>query len=248
MRPGSWLSPPRPPEGRLRLFCFPHAGAGASVFRQWSAELPPAVEVWPVQLPGREARFRETPYDRIDPLVTDLMAAIGPELKPPFALFGHSLGALVAFELTRALRSAGLPMPVHLVVSGRIAPQLADPRRKLHDMPLADFVQTLRALAGTPPELLRNESLLAALMPLLRADFAVNETYDHRPEPPLDVPLTVIGGTADSKTERFEIDAWRQQTKNRFRSVFLPGGHFFVVERRELVLRQLREDLAPWLG
>jgi surfactin synthase thioesterase subunit len=241
-----WL-PIRPDRrARLRLFCLPHAGAGASAYRDWVGPLHEhGIAVCPVQLPGRENRFGETPHRSVGSLVDALAAAgLADELDRPYAVFGHSMGAVLAYEWVRSLHRLGGPLPAHLVVSGRIAPQLSDPRGRLHDLPDAELVARVTALGGVPAALLAEPELFAFQLPSLRADLAVNETYRHVPGPQLPVPLTALGGTADPKVDEAELREWAACTSARFRSVLLPGGHFFVQESRAAVLRLLGEVLS----
>lgn len=241
-----WLPDLPSEDSTLRLFCFPHAGAGASSFRDWPRHLPEHVAVCPVQLPGRETRFRETPFTRIEPLVEGLVDALNPFLDRSFALYGHSVGALVAFEFARALRSAGLPQPAHLFVSGRPAPQSLASRPLLHDLGHPQLMRTLQKLGGTPAAVLRNPDLRALLLPLIQADFAVNETYVYRPERTLAVPLTVYQGTEDMRVSAAEAHAWECQTTRRFSVKYLSGGHFFVVHNLLALTADMSERLASW--
>ncbi|MGO9958825.1 MAG: thioesterase II family protein [Solirubrobacteraceae bacterium] len=228
----------------LRLFCFPHAGSGAAAYRSWRRPFANAgVAVCPVQLPGRENRFTEPPYDRLEPLVDELVPALAPHLDAPFAVFGHSMGALLAFAVTRALRSGGLRMPLALHVSGRIAPQLTDPRRPLHDLAESELLAQLRALGGVPPAVLENRELMRLALPTLRADLAINETYRYRQEAPLNVAITAWVGDADPKASPHEVRAWALQTRAQFRAHILTGDHFFVNSARGLLLRHLIADL-----
>src|SRR5205814_4666171 len=176
------------PQACLRLFCFPYAGGGASIFRTWSENLPPEIEACPIQLPGRESRLLEAPFSQLFSLIEPVAQALLPYLDMPCAFFGHSMGALVSFELARYLRRQHGLSPVHLFVSGRRAPQLSDPDPPIHPLPEAEFLEELRSLKGTPEEVLQNTELLQLLLPLLRADFAVCETYAYAPETPLLCP------------------------------------------------------------
>lgn len=166
---GKWISRPRPnPRARLRLFCIAHAGGGASAFRGWADALPPEVEVCLVQLPGRENRLMEKPFDRLDPLVAALTDAVRPWLDLPWALFGHSNGALIGFELARLLRERGLPGPRHLFASGRRAPDVPPQSRLTGHLPDDEFLADLGELGGLPRELLENREIMQMLLPLLR--------------------------------------------------------------------------------
>jgi medium-chain acyl-[acyl-carrier-protein] hydrolase len=239
-----WLAYLRPrPRPSVRLFCFPYAGGGASVFRGWADGLPDSVEVCPVQLPGREARFREPAFTRLGPLTDAVAGALRPYLDRPFALFGHSLGALVAFELARRLDRDGGPQPVRLFVSGCAAPSVPRGGRPIHGLPDSAFRAELRRLNGTPAAVLDNAELMEILLPTLRADFALCETYAFAPRPPLTCPISCWGGLGDDTASRQDLDAWREQTAGPFRLRMLPGDHFFVRSARPLLLRSLAQEL-----
>jgi medium-chain acyl-[acyl-carrier-protein] hydrolase len=227
----------------LRLFCFPYAGGNSFIFRNWQAKLPPSVEVCPVQLPGRATRLKETPCRQIKPLVEAIAGAISHALDKPFAFFGHSMGALISFELARHLRRERLPQPVHLFVSGSHAPQLPDRDPPFHDMPEPEFIEELRRLNGTPDELFKHPEMIQLIVPLLRADFSVCQTYVYAPEPPLDCPITAYGGATDSENGDDRLRAWREQTTAFFRAQFFPGDHFFINTEQEQVLRTFSQDL-----
>jgi medium-chain acyl-[acyl-carrier-protein] hydrolase len=231
------------PEAKLRLFCLPHAGGGASVFRDWWRFLPSSVEVCAVQLPGREARFREAPFSRLSPLVEALATNLQPYLDRPYALFGHSMGALVGFELARHWRRNG-PLPAHLFVSARRAPQLAMTEKPSYALPDEDFLASLRRFGGAVDPILDNPELLEVVMPALRADFAVVETYAYADEPRLDVPITAFGGQADPVVLPEHLEAWRMQTTAAFRLRMMPGDHFFLQTQQDLLLRDLAEELT----
>lgn len=239
----SWLELPAPnPQARLRLFCFPYAGGGASIYRAWPRHLPPDVEVWAIQLPGRETRLFDTPFTRVDPLVRALHAALQPHLQRPFAFFGHSLGALLAFECARTLSAAGR-VPAHLFVSGCRAPQLPPIGEPIHALPDRQFVHALRRLQGTPEEVLRNSELMDLLLPRLRADFALAETYAYVPGPALPCPISAYGGIADSEVTQADLAAWRQHTARGFSLHRLPGDHFFIHHNEAQLLHSLSSEL-----
>lgn len=227
---------------RTRLLCLPHAGAGASVFVSWRHAAPPDVGVCPVQLPGRETRLGDPVYHRMDDLVADLLPLLLPLADRPMALFGHSMGALAAFELARAMRAAGLPAPVRLVVSGRAAPHLADRHPVLHRLPTAQLVDELRELGGTPEQVLDDPAIMSRLLPFLRADFGLNENYRYVAEPPLTTPLNVYGGTTDPRASVAELAGWRAMTSDRFDLHTVPGGHFAVFDHVAAVLAGVAGD------
>ncbi|HEX8392037.1 MAG TPA: thioesterase domain-containing protein [Longimicrobium sp.] len=240
-----WIARPRPnPRARLRLFCLAHAGGGASAFRGWADVLPPEVEVCPVQLPGRENRLAEPAIMRMEPLVEALSSAVRPYLDLPFALFGHSNGALIGFELARRLREQGRAGPVHLFASGRRAPDCASGRAPTSHLPDDEFLDDLRQLGGLPDALLQHRELVALLLPTLRADVALNESYAFAEGEPLACPITAYAGAADGKVSAEQVQAWGRHTRGPFTVRTFPGGHFFLQEARAEFLRVLSADLA----
>ncbi|NUT53569.1 MAG: thioesterase [Saccharothrix sp.] len=237
--PPTARAPEPDPTAAFRLFCLPYAGGGANAFREWTALAPPHVEVRPVEPPGRGRRLSERPHTRLRPLVAGVTEALLPVLDRPFALFGHSMGALVAFELTRHLRELGRPLPHHLFVSGASAPSVPRTRPALHAVSDAELVRELRSLNGTPPQLLANDELMALMLPTLRADFSVLETYEHRPGPPLPVPITVFAGTDDPSVPHASLPAWRAHSDRGVRLRTLPGDHFFVHSATAEILAEI---------
>jgi medium-chain acyl-[acyl-carrier-protein] hydrolase len=241
----AWLPFLRPrPSARLRLFCFPYAGGGASLYRGFQEELPAHVEVAAVQLPGRETRVAEAPVpemQRLVPLIADGLAA---QLDPPFAFFGYSMGSLLAFELARELRRRGAPLPVHLVAAACRAPHLPD-EDATHTLPDGALIERLRALGGMSEEVLAHRELMEMVLPIFRADASVTETYAHVAEPPLDVPITAVGGLTDEKATRAELSAWQAHTRRAFALAMLPGGHFFLRSARALLLSEVARALGP---
>jgi len=235
---GEWIVFQRPnPVARVRLFCFPYAGGSASMFRSWAEEAPPEVEVCAIQPPGRENRWREPRLTVLPEFLLSLAQSILPHLKLPFAFFGHSLGALIAFELARLLRRQGDPQPLCLFVSGRRAPHLPDPRPSTHQLPDGEFIDSIRRLGGTPEELLQNSEVTQLFLPTLRADFALNETYTYRVDEPLECPIFAFGGAEDPEAGRDEVAAWDAHTSASFSTRMFPGDHFFVNSSRVLLSR-----------
>jgi medium-chain acyl-[acyl-carrier-protein] hydrolase len=234
-----WVTCPQPnPRSRLRLFCLPYAGGGAGVFRGWAAALP-EWEVCPIQLPGRETRLKEPPFTRLSHLIPVLADQIAPYLDRPFACFGHSLGGLIAFELLHYLRDRGHRPAVHLWVSGCRAPQLPSQPPVMHTLPDAEFLQELSRFNGTPENVLANAELMALLLPTLRADFALIETYEYRSRLPLPCPITAFGGSTDREVPPADLEAWQSHTQAAFACHLLPGDHFFLNTDRETLLRYL---------
>ncbi len=241
----AWVTRLRPKSrARMRLFCFPYAGGGASIFRTWSAALPEDIEVCPIQLPGREERLPEQPFTCLATLAPVLAKAVRPYLDLPCVFFGHSMGALVSFELVRYLRRQDAFEPVRLFVSGYRAPQIPDPAPPIHRLPKAAFVERLRRFNGTPKEVLHNAELMQLMLPLLRADFAVCETYAYSNEKPLTCPISTFGGRQDKEVSQAHLTAWRDQTLSSFKLRMLPGNHFFLQSAREALLQAVSEDLS----
>lgn len=233
---------------KLRLFCFPYAGGGAAVYRSWHAGLPELVELAAVQPPGRESRFREEPFRRIEPMADAATDALAGHLDRPFAFFGHSLGAILAFEVVRRLRRRGLPQPRHLFVSGRPAPRVESTDPPIHDLPREEFIEAVRRYSGTPEEVLQNRELMELIEPLLRADFSASETYRYEPDAePLDLPLTALGGIEDAEVPPGHLAPWREETRGRFQERLLPGGHFFLNERQDEVVELVARELQRYL-
>ena len=240
----SWIACRKPnPQARLRLFCFPYAGSGASMFRTWSDGLPADVDVCPVQFPGRGTRLMETPFTQLSPLVEALAQALVPLMDKPFAFFGHSLGALVGFELARQLRRQSGVQPVRLFVSADRAPQIPHRDRPIHALPEGEFLVELRRLNGSPGKVLEDMELMQIMLPILRADFAVYETYVYATEPPLDCPISVFGGLQDHRVSRGDLEAWRGQTSASFSLQMFPGDHFFLNTTPSLLLEVLSQVL-----
>ena len=242
---GNWVAPVNPcPEADLRLFCLPYAGGDAAVFSAWPSGLPASVEVCPVLLPGRAGRIAEPLIADMTLLVRALAKGLADWTDRPFALFGHSTGALVAFELARRLEQQGR-FPAQLFVSGCGAPQLPAGRSgRIHDLPAADFLEQLRALGGMPDAMLSNPELRDLFLPILRADFKLSETYRYEPGALLRCPVTVFTGLEDRFVSRQSAEAWRDQTTGAFALCTLPSDHLFLISDRQFLLQLLAFKLS----
>ena len=228
-----------------RLFCFSHAGGGPSFFRPWGPALQPEIAVRRVLLPGREWRLDEPPFRRVADLVGPLCAALESHLGQPYALFGHSMGAVVAYEVARRLSAAGTRGPACLIVSGRNAPGLPGDRRQLSALPEEEFVAEVARLNGIPPEVLSEPGLLSVLLPALRADYELAETY--RPLPGgrrLDCPVVAYMGASDPAVQYAQMLEWRNETAGEFSIRLFSGDHFYLKGGRPDVLNAIREDLS----
>jgi len=240
------------PEGDVRLYCLPHAGGSASTYRAWTGRAGRAA-ICPVQPAGRETRLRDTPHRLMEPLVAELADAIlaregggrsGGGSKAGYAVYGHSLGALVGFELLREIRRRGGPDPVHFIVSGCSAPQLSSAESvRVSELSDAEIVELLRGLGGTPGWMLADPTVLRMILPPFRADFSIKENYRYAPQPPLDVPITALAATHDPRADVQSVSGWRDQTTRRFEQHLFTGGHFAVLEQPNLTHAYIRAAL-----
>lgn len=241
-----WVSCSKPnSQSRIRFFCFPYAGAGSSLFNIWSTWLLPGVELYLVNLPGRDARIREDLYRQLKPLIEPLTQGLLPHLDKPFVFFGHSMGSLLCFEVARELRRRGLPQPLHLFVSGRQPPHMPDTRPNLHTLPQDEFLVTTQELYGALPEIILQDSELVDLfLSIMRADITMIETYTYAHESAFDFPITVYGGLHDVSVDEARLAAWEHQTAAAFKLKMFPGEHFFVQTERSAVLKELNAELT----
>ena len=229
---------------RLRLYCFPYAGGGATVYRDWAAGLPADVEVCAVQPPGRENRTNEPLATRLDHLLPALVELLGGERRP-YATFGHSLGAMVSYEAVRQVRRRGRALPTHVFVSGRPAPQTPPWYSPIHELPDDEFCRRVVELNGTDAQVLSHPQLAEHFIPILRADFAISERHRHVADEPLPVPLTAFCGTHDPTVAPAAMAGWAEHTRGGFALRVLPGDHFFLRTARDELLTDLRHHLRP---
>lgn len=244
-RAGGWIvGPPRRSAPPVRLFCLPHVGGSAAVYEPWRGAFGEDVEVCAIELPGRQTRMRDNAFTRLAPLVDALASALTGELDVPYALFGHSLGSLVAFELARELRRRGADEPCVLFVSGGPAPRLRRDHPPLHDAPEAQVFARLDALGGLPAEIRAEPELLRCFLPAIRADFAMLETYEYEPARPLGCPVVALAGGADTDVPLARMLPWVEETTGRFDYHVLPGGHFFPQTAQSTLLNLMHGVLA----
>jgi len=233
----------RAPDCRARLVCLPHAGGSASFFFPVSKALAPAVEVLAVQYPGRQDRRHEPPIDRIDRLAEAILEALRHEDDRPLALFGHSMGAIIGYELALRMADAGLPAPVHLFASGRRAPSCYRDD-SVHGVSDDRLVSELRTLGGSDAAMLADPEVLAMILPAIRSDYRAVETYRHDPGRKLDCPVTVFTGDRDPRVSVEEARAWEEHTTGPTELRVLPGGHFFLVDQAASMIATMTEKLA----
>ncbi|MEL6552537.1 MAG: alpha/beta fold hydrolase [Cyanobacteria bacterium J06621_11] len=230
------------PNPKLRLFCFAYAGGSAWSFRPWAKQVPESIEVCAIELPGRGKRL-------IEPALTDLEAiiqAVGPQMLPlsdvPFAFFGHSMGALIAFELSRWLRRSAQLSPLHFWASAARAPHLPIAPPQMHKLPKKQFIDRLKHYGGTPLSVLNNAELMELMLPTLKADFTLLETYHYQPQDPFDFPITGLWGTQDEVVSKAELAAWQVHVSD-FQLAAIAGDHFFIQQQGfiQTLLPQLAE-------
>jgi medium-chain acyl-[acyl-carrier-protein] hydrolase len=243
-----WLIRRHAAHARLRLFCLPFAGGNASVYAPWQAELGPDIEVCAVQLPGRASRLSELPLTSLPELIETLANIVAREAGLPFAFFGHSMGALLGFEVARHCARHGLPTPVRLFASGCAAPQRRAEKEPVHCLPDDELIAELGTYNGTPPELLAHRELMALVLPMLRADFGLVENYVYRPGPLLNIPVTVLAGVDDPHVERAQAEAWSLESNARCDLEWFNGDHFFIQQETAQVLGCVRRYLASHIA
>jgi medium-chain acyl-[acyl-carrier-protein] hydrolase len=227
----------------VRLVCLPYAGGGSNVYRSWRTALPATVELCLAQLPGREVRFKEPVLTRVEPIVTALTQALRPLASLPLVIFGHSMGALLAFELARALEREGGFQLEQLCVSGRAAPHVRD-REPLHALPEDQFLAAVRRLNGTPEEVFASPELIRLVSPMLRADFAVDETHQVETGAVVSCPVLAIGGSKDTLVPAGGLEAWQQYTRGPFQTAWCEGDHFFLNHNRAALFSHLAPVLS----
>ena len=239
-----WLICPQPnSSATAHLFLFPYAGGAPSSFNKWASEFPNYIEVNTVHYPGRGSRYNESPIKELSVLVEEIKNAIQPELDKPFFFFGHSLGAVLAFEVARRIN----PQPQILFVSACGAPHVPNPNAPIHNLPDSEFIKSLQELNGLPAEVSNNAELMELLLPTLRADFEAIENYkyvsrEHR----LDCPVIAFGGENDFHVDHARLDAWEHHTNGSFKSKIFPGDHFFINTARRLVIDSMLTEMRSY--
>ncbi|MCF8170954.1 MAG: alpha/beta fold hydrolase [Candidatus Methylopumilus sp.] len=236
-----WVTCPYPqPDATLRLFCLPFAGGGASIYRSWGKLLGPSIEVCPIQLPGRENRFSEPAFKNAQALAQALANQLQLYSNKPFAIYGHSMGALLAFELTRALQANGLEMPEVLMLGAHRAAHLPRTRETLYTLDDKTFIERLQRFGGFPEEVLASEELLQFLLPTLKADFTLCDTYTHTDDLALNCPIHVFAGDSDPEAPPAVMDSWRQHSSVETQMHVFQAGHFFIRTDLEKVIQTLK--------
>lgn len=227
-----------------RLFTFPFSGAGSVIYQPWVKDFSDTdLQIVGVQLPGREARLHEQALLSLDLLIEQLSTAILPYTDKPYSFFGHSLGGLVAFELTRELRKLGENLPEHLFVSAFRAPDMINPNPILHRLSDSELIEKMRAYGGTVEAIISNADLMAILLPIIRADFTLFENYHYPIEAPLDLPITALSGRVDQVVKPNYMTDWRVQTNQKFEHLIYGGDHFFLNKNQAKIIDMLKSKL-----
>lgn len=231
------------PSPLLRLFCFPYAGGSAHVFREWQRHLGPEIDVCLVHLPGRARRTSERPYTRVRPLVEDVADVIHTQIHGPFAFYGHSMGALISFELAGELRRRSSALPIHLFLSACWAPSVVHMHPPTFNLPDQELIAELKKLNGTPKEFFEHPDLQQAIMPMMRADFEITDMYEYLAEPPLACGISVYGGAQDGRVHPQDLTPWKLETSADCKIQLFSGDHFFIHSNKAEFIQVLRQDL-----
>ncbi|MBE2197923.1 MAG: thioesterase [Anaerolinea sp.] len=228
---------------KVKLFCFHHAGGRAMLFRDWQTMSRPEIQIIPVELPGRGSRLREDFFVQLQPLVSQLADTLQPFNDKPFAFFGHSMGALISFELARYLRYKNRNMPAHIFISAHRAPHLPQTHEPYYKLPENIFLKKLQEISGTPSEVLDNPEFLELLLPIIRADFEICDTYHYHQERPLNCPITVFGGKQDPVVSASLLPQWEIHTANKFEFYAFHGHHFYIHQAQQLIVEIIGHKL-----
>lgn len=239
-----YVCPQIKPKTESRVFLFPYAGGGPTVFNKWNAGFPSTIEVQIVHYPGRGSRHDEAPIRSLFTLVERLAQAILPLLDKPYIFFGHSLGGTVAFELARHLRRNGLQQPTALFISACAAPQTPGPHTPVHRLSDNEFINSLKEIKGMPDEILQNREILDLLLPVLRSDFELIETYRYTPDKSLEYPILAFGGLDDPRVGCEQLEGWAKHTNTRFESRYFAGGHFYINVATEALIESIIREIA----
>jgi len=231
------------PRALFRLFLFPYAGGGAHIYRGWGSALPSYVEAFALQYPGRGERILEPPFTRLSPLVEKITHELLPYMDKPYTFFGHSMGALVSFEVARKLRREHDLAPRYLFVSACNSPQDRKNESRYSLLPENELIDELTRFDGAPKEVLENRELMNLMLPTIRADFAVCEDYSYASDAKLSCPIAALGGIEDHETSGARLEQWRDETDSYFELKMFAGGHFFINSAQEPLLQFVTRQL-----
>ena len=227
----------------MRVFAFHFAGGAASAYREWPGLLPDSVDLVALQMPGREGRLRDPLLDSMDAVLSEIEKPVLEQMDLPYVIYGHSMGALISFELMRKFRREGRTLPRKLFLSGRRSPRLPCRFPDIHDLPHDDLIEAMRKYGGTPEQILNEPDLMEMILPIVRADFKLLEKYSYQAEEPFDFPISIYGGRDDIRTTREELLAWGMETRGEYLLRMFDGEHFFISTNREPVVESLNAEL-----
>lgn len=230
---------------KTKLFCFPYAGGSSMIYSKWKNRLDNSIDFIPVELNGRGKKYGKTLYENMDEVVADIYDSISNVIEESeYALFGHSMGSLIALEIALKVLKKTRKPPVHIFFSGQKAPHIKNNIAQRHTLPNDEFIEEIAKLGGTPKELFENPELLDVFLPILRSDFKVVETYEYKHDfRKLSCDITVINGNEDKFTEK-EISGWRELTDKSCKIIMLNGGHFFINEKTKEIINIINYTLA----
>ncbi|MBK3493953.1 thioesterase [Viridibacillus sp. YIM B01967] len=227
---------------KIKLFCIPYAGGSAVVYSKWKKLLNSLIELKEVELPGRGYRIEESLLDNMNEMVENIFREIKDEIKPPYVLFGHSMGALIAYELFKKIKKEGYPAPVHMFISGKKGPQVELENSKCYNLPEHEFIEHILKYNVANEEIFRNRELASLFIPILKADFKIVETYKfNNTDYQLTCDISVFGGSEDSTVEWEDLLRWQEITRNKCSFYPFKGGHFFINEHKEEVVNQINK-------
>jgi medium-chain acyl-[acyl-carrier-protein] hydrolase len=217
-------------DSSLNLFIFHYSGGTASQFRPWSNWLDSLIDPIGIQLPGRENRFGEPLFFEAKDAIESLIEVFPKNMNTPFIVFGHSMGATLAFEFVRALREKNFNLPEHLIISGRAAPHIPSCHKPIYHLNKEEFLEELIKYNGMPKEVLNSPELLDLFIPIVQADFSISDTYQYSPESLLSFPITAFGGINDSYVLEEDLRVWGLHTESIFKHYMFEGDHFFLIK------------------
>ena len=241
----TWLSErPVRDEGVTHLYCLPHAGGGVAMYHRWKRILPSSFQVLPVRLPGREDRIRESAISDLNQLIESLLVGFQDSGRQPMAFFGHSMGGLIAFQLSRRLQQTRLGTPKAVFVSAIRPPHLPKPDPMLHTLGDEELIETaLQRYGSTSAASSDERQLMRLMLGTIRSDFEMLERFTFHPDPQLDCPIYALGGADDIAVSRAELAQWEQHTASQFQQRLFPGGHFYLREQEKTVISYVKRSL-----
>lgn len=228
----------------IKLFCLPYAGGASTIYAKWKQHISKEIELCPIELRGRGRRFGEPLYNNVEEIVDDVYNLIKRDISTnEYAIFGHSLGSIVAYELAHKIQQNDDKLPKHIFFAGKKAPQFKDEDKEIHHLPDKEFIEEILEMGGTPKEILENKELLELVLPIVRADFKVNELYRYKQkEDKLDSNITIIKGK-DEKMNLEEVTGWREHTDRNCKFFTLDGDHFFINDKYKDIISIISNTL-----